>query len=136
MYKHVYTARKKLEQAKEAMTAKYADPILQGFCRYYEMISGSDAGHFHIDANTAVTMDELGKQRNTDALSSGCRDLIGICLRIALVDAMYQEEEPVLIMDDPFTNLDDRKVSAGRAFVEKLAEKYQIIYFTCSAARG
>lgn len=134
-YRNVHAAKKKLELAKETMTAKYADPILQGFRGYYEMISGVEAAGFHIDANTSVTVDELGKQRDTNALSSGYRDLIGICLRIALVDAMYQEEEPVLIMDDPFTNLDDKKVSAGRNFLEKLGQKYQIIYFTCSAAR-
>lgn len=135
-YEYVSMAKKKLEQAKEVMTAKYADPIFQGFSQYYEMISGNEAIHFHIDANTTVTVDELGKQRDTNTLSSGYRDLIGICLRIALVDAMYQEEKPPLIMDDPFTNLDDKKVNAGMDFVEKLAEKYQIIYFTCSASRG
>ena len=135
-YEYVSIAKKKLELAKEVMTAKYADPIFQGFRQYYEMLSGDEAVHFHIDANTTVTVDELGKQRDTDTLSSGYRDLIGICLRIALVDAMYQEEEPPLIMDDPFTNLDDKKVNAGMDFVGKLAEKYQIIYFTCSASRG
>lgn len=135
-YECVSMAKKKLELAKEVMTAKYADPIFQGFSQYYEMISSNEAIHFHIDANTTVTVDELGKQRDMDTLSSGYRDLIGICLRIALVDAMYQEEEPPLIMDDPFTNLDDKKVNAGMDFVEKLAERYQIIYFTCSASRG
>lgn len=135
-YECVSMAKKKLELAKEIMTAKYADPIFQGFSQYYEMISGNEATHFHIDANTTVTVDELGKQRDTNTLSSGYRDLIGICLRIALVDAMYQEEKPPLIMDDPFTNLDDKKVNAGMDFVEKLAEKYQIIYFTCSVSRG
>lgn len=134
-YEYVSIAKKKLELAKEMMTAKYADPIFQAFSQYYEMISGIKANHFHIDANTAVTVDELGKQRDTNALSSGYRDLIGICLRIAFADAMYQEEKPPLIMDDPFTNLDDKKVNAGRELVEKLAEKYQIIYFTCSASR-
>lgn len=135
-YEYVSMAKKKLELAKEVMTAKYADPIFQGFSQYYEMISGNEAVHFHIDANTTVTVDELGKQRDTNTLSSGYRDLIGICLRVALVDAMYQEEEPPLIMDDPFANFDDKKVNAGMDFVEKLAEKYQIIYFTCSASRG
>lgn len=135
-FEHVNMAKKKLELAKEAMTAKYADPIFQGFRQYYEMISGLEADRFHIDANTTVTVDELGKQRNTNTLSSGYRDLIGICLRIALVDAMYQEERPPLIMDDPFSNLDDKKVDAGMDFVEKLAQKYQILYFTCSASRG
>ena len=135
-YEYVSMAKKKLELAKEVMTAKYADPIFQGFSQYYEMISGDEAVHFHIDANTTVTVDELGKQRDTDTLSLGYRDLIGICLRVALVDAMYQEEEPPLIMDDPFTNLDDKKVNAGMDFIEELAKKYQIIYFTCSASRG
>lgn len=135
-YEYVSEAKRKLELAKEAMTAKYADPIFQGFSQYYEMISGNEAVNFHIDANTTVTVDELGIQRDTNTLSFGYRDLIGICLRIALVDAMYQAEKPSLIMDDPFTNLDDKKVNAGMDFIEKLAEKYQVIYFTCSASRG
>lgn len=134
-YECVSMAKKKLELAKEVMTAKYADPIFQGFSQYYKMISGNEAIHFHIDANTTVTVDELGRQRDTNTLSSGYRDLIGICLRIALVDAMYQEEKPPLIMDDPFTNLDDKKVNASMDFIEELSEKYQIIYFTCSASR-
>lgn len=128
-------AREKLELAKEIMTAKYSDPILKGFSKYYEMITGTSAESFHVDAHTKVTVDELGKQRETNLLSSGYRDLIGICLRIALVDAMYQEEAPVLIMDDPFTNLDDHKISEGRVFLDELAEKYQVIYFTCSQSR-
>jgi len=82
------------------MTAKYADPKLEGFGKYYEWISGESAECFHVDANTTVIVDAFGKQRETDALSAGYRDLIGICLRLALVDAMYQEEAPVLIMDD------------------------------------
>ena len=135
-YEYVSIAKKKLELAKEVMTAKYSDPIFQSFSQYYEMISGDEAVLFHIDANTTVTVDELGKQRDMNTLSSGYRDLIGICLRMALIDAMYQEEEPPLIMDDPFTNLDDRKVNAGMDFVEKLTKKYQIIYFTCSGSRG
>lgn len=135
-YNDVRMAKTKLALAKEAMTAKYADPILQAFSRYYEMISGGTADAFHVDANTTVTVDELGKQRDVNTMSPGYKDLIGICLRIALVDAMYQAESPILIMDDPFTNLDDAKVQAGKGFLEAVADKYQVIYFTCSRARS
>jgi uncharacterized protein YhaN len=135
-YEHILLARQKLSAAKETMTAKYADPILKGFGRYYSMLSGREADAFHIDANTNVTVDELGKQRDVVALSSGCRDMIGLCLRISLVDAMYREEKPMLIMDDPFANLDDEKIHGGRELVEKLAETYQILYFTCSDSRS
>ncbi len=135
-FDYVFKARLKLELAKEAMTAKYADPILKGFGKYYEMISGDTADRFHIDANTAVTVDELGRQRDSVSLSSGYRDLVGICLRMALVDAMYKGEAPFLVMDDPFANLDDKKVAAARRFVEELGKTYQVVYFTCSHSRG
>lgn len=135
-YAYVSSAREKLALAKEAMTAKYADPILKAFVGYYELISGKPADVFHVDANTAVTVDELGRQREVNTLSHGCRDLIGICLRTALVDAMYQEEPPVLIMDDPFVNLDDARLSAAKRFLAGAAERYQIIYFTCSNSRS
>ncbi|MDE5867160.1 MAG: hypothetical protein K2H31_11265, partial [Lachnospiraceae bacterium] len=133
---HILQARLKLSMAKEAMTAKYADPILQGFQKYYKMIAQSAADHFHVDAHGVITAEEYGKQRDTVVFSAGYRDLIGVCLRIALVDAMYQEEAPVLIMDDPFANLDDKKVAACKDFLEMLTEKYQILYFTCSHSRN
>ncbi len=135
-YGLVCKARSKLGAAKEVMTAKYADPLLESFGKYYEMISGDPADPFYIDANAAVTVDELGRQRDTDALSTGYRDLVGICLRTALVDAMYQKERPLLIMDDPFTNLDDEKMRKGKTFLENIAQTYQIIYFTCSHSRS
>jgi uncharacterized protein YhaN len=135
-YEHILLAREKLSGAKETMTAKYADPILKGFGRYYSMLSGREADAFHIDANTNVTVDELGKQRDVISLSSGYRDMIGLCLRISLVDAMYQDEMPMLIMDDPFANLDDEKIDGGKKLVKKLAETYQILYFTCSDSRS
>lgn len=134
-HRHILQARQKLGMAKEALTARYADPIRQGFQKYYEMIAQSAAGHFHVDAHAVITAEEYGKQRDTVVFSAGYRDLIGICLRIALVDAMYQEESPVLIMDDPFANLDDKKMRACKNFLEALAERYQIFYFTCSDSR-
>lgn len=135
-YDLVLKARNYLTLAKESITAKYADPILEGFRSYYTMITGDLAEKFQVDANISVTVDALGKSRETKTLSVGYRDLIGICLRIALVDTMYQEEVPLLLMDDPFTNLDDKKLCMGKKFLEQIAKKYQIIYLTCNNARS
>lgn len=134
-YDHVLKARLYLGLAKESITAKYADPILKSFSKYYEMLTNAPADKFRMDANTSVTIEESGKQRETNTLSFGYRDLIGICLRIALVDAMYTEETPLLVMDDPFANLDDEKLAAGKRFLEEVAKKYQVVYFTCCSSR-
>ena len=135
-FRRITQAKKFLEKAKESMTARYAAPILNRFNYYYGLITKQATDRFHMDANTSVTVDELGKQRETNTLSAGYRDLIGICLRLALVDAMYTEESPILIMDDPFTNLDDDKVEAGMKFLQQISDKYQIIYLTCSKSRS
>lgn len=134
-YDYVVQAQKYLGSAKESLTARYTAPIFDSFTKYYEIITNSTSEQLRIDANTNITVVEQGKQRETNTLSSGYRDLIGVCLRVALVDAMYEAESPVLIMDDPFTNLDDKKMAAAKEFLKQISEKYQIIYFTCSDAR-
>ncbi len=134
-YHHILKVQDYLTKAKESITNKYAAPILESFSKYYEMITSASTEEFHIDANTNITVTEQGKQRESNTQSAGYRDLIGICLRVALVDAMYKEEAPVLIMDDPFTNLDDEKMKQARKFLDYIAEKYQVIYFTCSESR-
>ena len=135
-YHCLVLAKKYLEKAKESMTAKYTAPLLNAFDKYYKMLTASPAEHFHLDANTKLTMDELGKQREVNTLSLGYRDLVGICMRLALVEAMYTEEKPFLLMDDPFSNFDDEKLEAARRFIGEIAGEYQIIYLTCSKARG
>lgn len=134
-YDYVVKAQKYLGLAKESLTARYTAPIFNSFTKYYEIITNSSSDQLRIDANTNITVVEQGKQRETNTLSLGYRDLIGVCLRVALVDAMYTDEAPVLIMDDPFTNLDDKKMEAAKEFLKQVSEKYQIIYFTCSDAR-
>ncbi len=135
-YHYLMKARVKLGLAKEELTAKYAEPIMEQFCRYFSLLTRNTADSFHMDANTKVTIDEYGKQREINTLSAGYKDLIGICLRVALVDVMYSQEVPPIIMDDPFINLDDAKLQETKAFLEEIARKYQIVYFTCSNARS
>ena len=138
-YRHIMAASALLQKAKESLTARYADPIRAGFCRYWEMITGISASGVYVDANTKVTVEEKGKQRESDLLSAGWRDLTGICLRAALAEAMYpaaERERPPLILDDPFTNLDDEKIGGAMHFLEEMGKSFQILYFTCSRTRA
>ena len=137
-YRQVCAAASLLVKARESLTARYSDPIRAGFSRYWETITSRSAAGVYLDANSAVTVDEMGRQRPTDLLSTGYQDLAGICLRIALADAMYpfgRSECPPLILDDPFTNLDDEKTAGAMRLLKMASERYQIIYFTCSKTR-
>lgn len=120
-----------MEQAKTSFTQKYMAPIMNGFVKYYGLMTGETAKEYHLDANTRLTVEQQGMQRETKFLSTGYQDLIGVCMRLALVDAMYQGEKPFIIMDDPFVNLDEEKAKGGRALLAEVAKEYQVIWFSC-----
>ncbi|MBQ2706081.1 MAG: AAA family ATPase [Agathobacter sp.] len=124
-----------LQRAKEQFTAKYMDPIANGFSKYYKMLTQDASGEWIIDANINLKVREQGELRDTRWLSAGYQDLIGVCMRLALVEAMYKEEKPFLILDDPFVNLDKEKVEAGNQLLLSVGSEYQVIYFTCHDSR-
>lgn len=132
----IYTRTQEyLELARTNFTAKYMEPIMKGFRKYYRLLTGEDTELYQMNANIELSVKEYGKQRDIRFLSSGYQNLIGICMRMALVDAMYQEEKPFVILDDPFVNLDNEKVQGGLQFLSRAAEDYQMIYFTCHESR-
>lgn len=134
-YHNLMSARDLLRKAKESMTAQYSSRIYTSFSDYFSLLTNEESGDFRMDANAGVTYFQYGKQRDKETFSTGYRDLIGFCQRIALVDAMYNEERPCLILDDPFANMDDEKIEAAKRLLDRLKEQYQIIYLTCSSAR-
>lgn len=125
-----------LQRAEINMTAKYAGPIKEAFDRYYTMITGLSADKVHIDAETKLTYDAEGKQRELETLSPGYRDLYGVALRMSYVSAMFEQEKPPVVFDDPFVHLDARKIDGAMELMKELSAEYQIIYFTCHESRA
>ncbi len=124
-----------MEQAKASFTQKYMAPIMNGFEKYYSILTGEAAEDYHLDANTHLTVEQYGMQRETKFFSTGYQDLMGVCMRLALIDAMYQGEKPFIIMDDPFVNLDEEKTRGGLALLSEVAKEYQVVYFSCHGSR-
>lgn len=125
-----------LGEAKVSFGQKYMEPIKQGFDKYYGMLTENSDDDYFIDANGTILMEEKGMPRDRKFMSNGYKDLIGICMRMSLVDAMYQEEKPFIILDDPFVNLDENKTEGGLKLLEEIGKEYQVIYFTCHSSRG
>ncbi len=122
-----------MAMAREALIAKYMEPLFSEFSRFYEILTGEDPSLYKIDVNANITREEKGRQRIAESLSLGYRDLIGFCMRLATVHAMYEEEKPFLILDDPFVNLDDKKMEGAKKLLNEALSDYQVIYLTCRA---
>ena len=134
-YDIVTKTREYLATARDNFNTRYIKDIQASFDKYFKMLSGDDGKVFTIDANLNVTYVEKGQPRVPDTLSEGYKDLVGLCRRVAMADAMYANEKPFIVLDDPFVNLDDKKLSGATRFISDVASGYQIIYFTCQSAR-
>ena len=134
-YNNLSKTKEYMEKAKESLTTKYMQPIMNAFWKYISILSKENDNKYRINSQAEVTVEEKGMQRSIKFLSEGYKDMIGVCMRMALVDAMYQEEKPFIIFDDPFVNLDDVRIEGGMEFLRKVSVEYQMIYFTCHSSR-
>lgn len=126
--------REYLSRAKEEFSSHYLKGMTEGFEKYFKLISGGDS-NISIDTTLNTKIEEYGEKKEIDYLSSGYKDLIGICIRFALIDALFENEKPFIILDDPFVNLDNEKIEKAKEIVKELSQKYQVIYFVCHESR-
>ena len=124
-----------LSEAKISFGNKYMNPIKEGFDKYYGLLVNNQESEHVIDANGDISVEKNGILHDRRFMSTGLKDLIGICMRMALVDAMYKDEKPFIVMDDPFVNLDEDKIEGGLKLLEDISKEYQVIYFTCHNSR-
>ncbi|MCR4792879.1 MAG: AAA family ATPase [Lachnospiraceae bacterium] len=134
-YETLVKTRECLAAARDSFNTRYIKDIQASFDKYYQILAGN-SGDFTIDANLNVTYVEQGQPRVPDTLSEGYQDMVGMCRRVAMADAMYTSEKPFLVLDDPFVNLDDDKLKGASKFISDISEEYQILYFTCQSARA
>lgn len=133
-----------LKKAKEQFSSRYMKGLSEGFERYVSLLGGNDLekttdGHYtgiHTDVNLNVQVTAYGEDKELGYFSTGFRDYIGLCMRFALVDAMFKEEKPFLVLDDPFVNLDKEKLDRSLGFLKEASEEYQILYLVCHDSRA
>ena len=123
-----------LLKAKEQFSSHYLNEMTVGFEKYFELIN-SEKVNISIDSKLNTKIEQYGEKKEIDYLSYGYKDLIGICMRFALIEALFENEKPFIILDDPFVNLDKEKIQKAKGIVKELSKKYQVIYFVCHECR-
>lgn len=124
-----------LEKAKDALANSYMDKIEQGFRSYTQQLCPRQLGSVMVDKDLQPHIDVQGAAREVESFSAGLADSILLCMRLALVDALFGEETPFLILDDPFVNLDDEHTRRALAMLQEMAETHQILYLVCNTGR-
>ena len=123
-----------LVTAKAQFSASYLGKMKDGFVKNLKLINGNEMD-VNVDVNLKVNVNENGSSKDIEYLSTGYKDLIYICMRLSLIDSLFEKEKPFIILDDPFVNLDENKIKNATNLLKNLSQEYQIVYFICHESR-
>lgn len=134
-YSAIQKAMLYLTEACDNITYKYLGKTKEKFEEYSRLIAGVD-GEYTLNTSFELMRTERGESHGIDSYSRGIRDLYSLGLRLALIDALYENEAPFIILDDPFIAFDDEKLERAKATLKAISKTKQILYFTCSDSRA
>ena len=123
-----------LGEARQSLSAHYMDSLRRNFTEYLKEagIAGNGAT---IDSELNIGIESGGVVYSLMFESSGIKDLVNLCARYALIDALYENDKPCIVLDDIMNNLDEERFKSAMKMTERLAKNYQIIYLTCNSSR-
>lgn len=124
-----------METAKNNLSNQYVGGVERNFAAYMQELLGSDFGSTLVDHDLTIHVDEKGEAREIDYFSAGTIDSILLCMRLALVDALFKQEKPFILLDDPFVNLDDEHTKSALQMLQEIAQNRQVIYMVCNSSR-
>ena len=123
-----------LSMAKEQFSSHYLKGMQESFVKNIEFLNGKKID-INLDVNLNAEINEKGSNKKIDFFSTGYQDIIYICMRLSLIESLFEKEKPFIILDDPFVNLDEEKIQHAKELINNISKQYQIIYFACHESR-
>ena len=125
-----------ITKAKENLANRYLSKVEDRFNSYMHIWLNNEAVRGILDIDFNITIEEDEKVHVAEGYSTGYCDMIDFCMRLALIDTLFENEQPFLILDDPFVNLDAERLEKALELLGVMAANKQIIYFVCHPIRA
>lgn len=128
-------AKNYMESADENLKNKFIMPIQNKYIEYARQINPHLADNISMNYDFEINFDINGKYKNYLQLSLGEKACLGLCLRFAIIDNIYKDDKPIIILDDPFVNLDEDNLQKAKDVLVKLSSNTQVLYLCCHKSR-
>ena len=128
--------KKEISESELSLKRKHVKPILDKFRNYALLIEDAIGHKVEMDKDYSVKYDIMGELRSYLHLSSGNLSICALCFRLAMIDSMFETEQPFIILDDPFVYLDSEHFNKTKELIQKLGKDKQIVYFCCHDSRS
>ena len=134
-YEVAGTVSQLLAQAKEKLSSSYL-PVLCDKCQNLLCAVTKNNYQVAIDRSFNVQLRENGQTKPMSEFSRGIREITLLCFRLAMSQLLYDGQIPFIIIDDAFVNFDEDNFVRATDLLKAIAERGQVIYFTCHKRTG
>lgn len=132
---HWLHIQKVFRAQKGALNANPMQDIAESFSRYLGVISGGGvSSEFPEGDKLAVQVYSNDRLLDYHKLSEGTKETVSLAFRLAVLDHLFPEGGGVIVLDDPFTDMDEARTAQGCALLEECAKRHQVIFLTCREA--
>jgi len=133
-------AREVIGQARDETLATVTDRIGPRMGEYLAMLTGGRYSTVALDSQLrpSVTAPEtgaevaVGSEQQEAGLSCATREQVFLAARLALVEMLWPQGGPPLLLDDPLVNFDPGRRKSALTALQAAAGTHQVILFTCS----
>lgn len=107
--------------------------IASHFTRCLSIISGGrvssefpDGDRLEMNIYSGSNLLDYGK------LSEGTKETVSLAFRLAVLEHLFPEGGGVIVLDDPFTDMDAERTAQSCALIQECAKRHQVIFLTCN----
>ncbi len=127
-WKHIFEV---FTEMKEAAGESPVTDIEENFRKYLQLISDGRIALTSMDDRLSVRIASGSHALTYDILSEGTKDTISLAFRLAMLEHIFPAGGGLAVFDDPFTEMDPKRVKQACKLIEKFAEHNQVIFLTC-----
>ena len=119
-----------LKEANEEMNTRFAPKLCEAAGNYLALLTDGKYRGLMMDDGFSIRLEAAEGSFPAEQFSAGTRDAVYFAFRLAAGEMLSREPLP-MVLDDPFTNLDETRRAAAEELLERAAEARQILYFSC-----
>ena len=119
-----------LKEANEEMNTRFAPKLCEAAGNHLALLTDGKYRGLMMDDGFSIRLETAEGSYPAEQFSAGTRDAVYFAFRLAASEMLSQEPLP-MVLDDPFTNLDETRRAAAEGLLKRAAETRQILYFSC-----
>ena len=118
-----------LSFAHEELSRDFAPRLNRRASEILDALTGGTHAEILMTKDFDVSLHD-GAMHEVDYFSNGTTDQVYFALRLALSELMFEGKDVPIILDDPFTQYDEKREKEAMRFLHEYAKDKQVILFT------